>query len=148
VGSHHLLLAALTDDNSAASAALASLGVDVGELKEKLRTMPVTGTSDELPQEAGRRQMAIQVSDEMLTLVLTDPIIVAAGQNALRAVKANAAALAVVADEEAEQPAAQATASSVIRGDYPAAAGLADVWEELRKTLTTLADTAPPATAA
>ena len=35
--------------------------------------------------------------------------------------------------------------STVIRGDHPAAAGLANVWLELRKTLTFLADTTPPA---
>jgi hypothetical protein len=33
-------------------------------------------------------------------------------------------------------------ASKVIRGDLPAAAGLADVWLELRQTLSTLADPA------
>ena len=35
--------------------------------------------------------------------------------------------------------------STVIRGDHPAAAGLANVWLELRKTLAFLADTTPPA---
>ena len=34
--------------------------------------------------------------------------------------------------------------STVIRGDHPAAAGLANVWLELRKTLAFLADTTPP----
>jgi hypothetical protein len=57
----------------------------------------------------------------------------------------------------AETPATEATGgapgagsvtsstSVVIRGDHPAAAGLANVWLELRKPLTFLADTTPPA---
>jgi len=39
---------------------------------------------------------------------------------------------------------ASAAAANVIRGDLPAAAGLANVWLELRKTLAALADPAPP----
>ena len=157
VGSHHLLLAALEDANSAASSALASLGVDLDELREKLRTAKLTGTSDEQPEQAGRRQMAIQVTDEALTIVATDPVIVAAGKEALRAVNARAAAAARSAGKESageEAPGAEATSAevsgeeaddkastaTVIRGDLPAAAGLADVWLELRKTLNTIAD--------
>src|SRR6202012_2800463 len=80
VGSHHLLLAALEDANSAASSTLASLGVDIDELKGKLRAAQVKGTTDEQPEQAGRRQMAIEVSDEMLHVILTDPVIVEAGK--------------------------------------------------------------------
>src|ERR1700722_19362801 len=47
VGSHHLLLAALADGNSAASAALASLGVALHELREKQRSASVTRPTDE-----------------------------------------------------------------------------------------------------
>ena len=97
VGSHHLLLAALSDTDSAASSALSSLGVNLDELREKLRSASLAGTSDELPQEAGRRQMAIEVSDEILTIVLTDPVIVEAAREALRAVNAGQARI-----EEAE----------------------------------------------
>jgi ATP-dependent Clp protease ATP-binding subunit ClpC len=152
VGSHHLLLAALADTNSAASWALASLGVDTNELREKLRSAKIAGTSDEQPEQAGRRQMAIEVTDEILTIILTDPVIVEAGKEALRAVNARAAAAAKstgeaapgeqaagtdTPGEEAEDKSATAT---VIRGDNPHAADLANVWLELRKTLSTLAD--------
>jgi ATP-dependent Clp protease ATP-binding subunit ClpA len=182
VGSHHLLLAALDDENSAASWALASLGVDLDELREKLRSAKITGTSDEQPEQAGRRQMAIQVSDEILTIVATDPVIVAAGKEALRAVNERAAALAKakseagkatgeettgkeITDEEiagagGNQAYIQAeldkfgdaggkkfgdaggksTTTTVIRGDNPYAAGLADVWLDLHATLTMLTD--------
>jgi ATP-dependent Clp protease ATP-binding subunit ClpA len=128
IGSHHLLLAALADTNSAASRALAQFGMNLDEVREKLRSAPVEGTSDEQPEQAGRRQMSVQVSDETLTLVLTDPVIVAAGKQALRAVNAS------------QEPDQSPVTATVIRGDLPAAAGLADVWLELRKTLTTIAD--------
>jgi ATP-dependent Clp protease ATP-binding subunit ClpA len=186
VGSHHLLLAALDDQNSAASWALASLGVNVDELREKLISAKIAGTSDEQPEQAGRRQMAIQVSDEILTIVATDPVIVAAGKEALRAVNERAAALAKakseagkatgeettgkeITDEEiagagGNQAYIQAeldkfgdaggkkfgdaggksTTMTVIRGDNPLAAGLADVWLELHRTLTTLTDPSRP----
>lgn len=171
VGSHHLLLAALEDAESAASWALASLGVDLDELRAKLRSVRLAGTSDEQPEQAGRRQMSINVSDEMLTIVLTDPVIVEAGKEALRTLNARKAAAEKAAAERAaagqaddrsaaaETPIAGAPSveaehvdsgnasvtSTVIRGDHPAAAGLANVWLELRKTLTFLADTTPPA---
>jgi hypothetical protein len=122
VGSHHLLLAALADGNSAASAALASLGVDLDELREKLRSASVTGTSDEQPEQAGRRQMAIQVTDEILTIVLTDPVIVEAGKEALRAVNARAAA---GAKRSAGEGTGGTGAAGGASGEGPAGTGLA-----------------------
>src|SRR5487761_234193 len=157
VGSHHLLLAALEDANSAASSALASLGVGLDELRGKLRSAKITGTSDEPPEQAGRRQMAIQVTDEILTIVATDPVIVEAGKEALRAVNARAAAQsagkaasvgetaggeAAGEDAPAEKAGDKAATTTVIRGDLPLAAGLADVWLELRRTLDTIANPA------
>jgi ATP-dependent Clp protease ATP-binding subunit ClpC len=135
--------------------------VDIDELRAKLRTAQVAGTTDEQPEQAGRRQMAIQVTDEILTIVATDPVIVAAGKEALRAVNSRAAAAArsagkASAGEEAsgeeataaevsgeevsgEETDDKSSTATVIRGDLPAAAGLADVWLELRKTLNTIA---------
>jgi ATP-dependent Clp protease ATP-binding subunit ClpA len=156
VGSHHLLLSALEDVNSAASSALASLGVDIDELRERLRAAKVKGTSDEQPEQAGRRQMAIEVSDEMLHVVLTDPVIVAAGMEALRAVNARAAATAKKpaaegaggegtgeefsdGESSGEEAESASATSNVIRGDLPAAAGLADVWLDLHTTLEIIA---------
>ena len=117
------------------------------------------GTSDEQPEQAGRRQMAIEVSDEMLHVVLTDPVIVEAGKEALRAVHSRAAAAAAAkkaASEDAggegagEEAATEEAAgkdagkgasvtSSVIRGDLPEAAGLADVWLDLQLALEIIA---------
>jgi ATP-dependent Clp protease ATP-binding subunit ClpA len=117
VGSHHLLLAALGDTDSAAAKALAALGVDLDQAKEALSSADVTGTSDEPPEEAGRRQMVIHVTDEKLTIEATDPVIVGVGRAALRAL-----------GEEAET-------SGTIRGDQPASASLAKVWQALQDSL-------------
>ncbi len=149
VGSHHLLLAALDDSNSAASGALASLGVDLDDLRTRLRAANVAGTSDEQPEQAGRRQMAIEVSDEMLHLVFTDPVMVAAGNEALRAVHAAAAREAAAAragegDDPGSPGAEAAVASSVIRGDHPAAAGLTTVWRALLAALATVTEASDP----
>jgi ATP-dependent Clp protease ATP-binding subunit ClpA len=117
VGSHHLLLAALGDPDSAAAKALAALGVDLDQAKEALSSADVTGTSDEPPEEAGRRQMVIHVTDDKLTIEATDPVIVGVGRAALRAL-----------GEEAET-------SGTIRGDQPASASLAKVWQALQDSL-------------
>jgi ATP-dependent Clp protease ATP-binding subunit ClpA len=110
VGSHDLLLAALADPDAAAARALAGLGIDLDQARQALREADVTGTSDELPEEAGRRQMTIRVSDERVTLEITDPAIVAAARSAVEAIGAG---------------------DGVIRGDLPAAAGLTAVGQAL-----------------
>ncbi len=114
VGSHHLLLAALADGDSAAARALAALGVDLDHAREALRGMDVTGTSDEQPEEAGRRQMVIRVADDRLTIEAADPVIIAAGRAALQALGDQA---------------------DTIRGDLPACASLSVVWQALHDSL-------------
>jgi ATP-dependent Clp protease ATP-binding subunit ClpA len=120
VGSHHLLLAALADPDTAAARALAALGVDIDQAKEALRTVDVTGTSDEQPEEAGRRQMVIHVADDRLTVEMTDPLTIQAGR----------AALTALGD--------QAGQGGTIPGDLPACAGLTGVWQALQDGLTSV----------
>jgi ATP-dependent Clp protease ATP-binding subunit ClpA len=117
VGSHHLMLAALADPDSAAAKALAALGVDVDQAKEALRGMDVTGTSDEQPEEAGRRQMVIRVTDDKLTIEAADPAIIEAGH----------AALAALGED--------GNPADAIRGDQPACASLGTVWQALHDSL-------------
>jgi ATP-dependent Clp protease ATP-binding subunit ClpA len=117
VGSHHLVLAALGDPGTAAARALAALGVDLDQARAALRAADVTGSADELPQEAGRRQMQLRATGDSLTIELRDPLIVALGGAALSAL-----------GERAGQP-------PVIRGDRPASASLAAVWLALRASL-------------
>jgi ATP-dependent Clp protease ATP-binding subunit ClpA len=132
VGSHHLLLAALADPASAAAKALASAGVDLGQARDALHGVDITGTSDEQPAEAGRRQMNIQVTGELVTVVAADPAIVEAGQAAL---------LALAASGEGGQSAAP---GGVIRGadlSGAAAARLGAAWQALRDSLAEIAHT-------
>jgi len=114
VGSHHLLLAALADPDSAAARALGELGVQLEPLKEALRNTDVAGTSDELPEEAGRRQMVIKVTPERVTVEATDQLIIERGQ----------AAVAALGDQ-----------AGVIEGSQPAAASLSNVWQALHDSL-------------
>jgi hypothetical protein len=117
MGSHHLMLAALSDPNAAGARALSGLGIDLDRAKEALRGADVTGTSDELPEDAGRRQMVIRVAEDRLTIEATDPTILALGQAALGAV-----------GDQAEPP-------GTIRGDHPASLSLSDLWQTLRDSL-------------
>ena len=117
VGSHHLLLAALADPDAAAARALASLGVDLDQAREALRNADVTGTSDEPPEEAGRRQMLIRVTEDRLTIEATDQVIVRLGRASLDAL-----------GHQADPPGA-------IRGELPEGASLSNVWLALRDSL-------------
>ena len=117
VGSHHLLLAALGDPDTAAARALASLGVDLAQAREALRRADVTGTSDEPPEEAGRRQMLIRVTEDRLTIEATDQVIVSLGRASLDAL-----------GDQADPPGA-------IRGELPEGASLSNVWLALRDSL-------------
>ncbi len=117
VGSHHLLLATLADPDTAAARALAALGVDLDQAREALRDADVTGTSDEAPEEAGRRQMNVRVSATVVTVEAADPALLGLGH----------AALTALGD--------QAGPGREIRGDQPEAASLTAVWQALRDSL-------------
>ncbi|HMD93427.1 MAG TPA: Clp protease N-terminal domain-containing protein [Trebonia sp.] len=130
VGSHHLLLAALADGDSAAARALATLGIDLDQAKEALQSIDVTGTSDEQPEVAGRRQMVIHAGADRLTIEVTDPVVVAAGQAALRALGEDA------------------IASGDIRGDQAGCASLSSVWQALRDSLAAIQQDDAPSEAA
>jgi ATP-dependent Clp protease ATP-binding subunit ClpA len=117
VGSHHLLLAALDDPDSAAARTLVSLGVDLDQAREALRTVDVTGTSDEQPEERGRRHMVLRVTDTSLTIEATDADIVKAARAAAEAL-----------GDQADPP-------GTIRGDLPVSATLGAVWLALNASL-------------
>jgi ATP-dependent Clp protease ATP-binding subunit ClpA len=117
VGSHHLLLAALGDQDSAAARTLAALGVDLEQAREALRTVDVTGTSDEQPEERGRRQLVLRVTDTSLTIEATDPDIIKAAQAAAEAL-----------GDRADPP-------GTIRGDLPDSVTLGGVWLALNASL-------------
>jgi ATP-dependent Clp protease ATP-binding subunit ClpC len=147
VGSHHLLLAALSDTTSAAAKALTALGVDLTQAKDALYNVDIEGTSDELPEEAGRRQLSIQVTKETVTLIATDPALVR---------RANAALLVFGGEDSGEGSGTGGdtggegsgeggTPGGVIRGaDLSGAAAnrLAATWKALHEALETIARTA------
>ena len=120
VGSHHLLLAALGDPDTAAARALAALGVDLEQARAALRAADVTGTSDEQPEEAGRRQMVVMVTEERVTIEARDPLIIGAGRAAVDALGGTA-----------DPP-------GTIRGDLAASASLTAVWQALHDSLDTI----------
>jgi ATP-dependent Clp protease ATP-binding subunit ClpC len=117
VGSHHLLLAALADADTAAARVLSGLGLDLDRAKEALRQAEVTGTSDEEPADAGRRQMVIKVTDDRVTLEAADEIIVGIGKTALKAL-----------GDQASPP-------GTISGNLPSGSGLTKVWQALSEAL-------------
>ena len=130
VGSHHLLLAALADSESAAARALQNLGVDLDQAKEALRAAEVAGTTDEQPEQAGRRHMIVRIAEDKITIEAADPLLLATAQAALRA----------LGDE--------AVTAGEIRGDEPAGAPLAPVWQAIRESLATIRQNAEPSEAA
>ena len=116
VGSHHLLLAALADPDTAAARTLTALGLDLDRAREALSSADVTGTSDELPEERGRRHMLIRVSDATVTIEATDNDIVGLGRAAAEALG------------DAGQP-------GTIRGDLPVSVSFGALWQALRASL-------------
>jgi ATP-dependent Clp protease ATP-binding subunit ClpA len=117
VGSHHLLLAALDDPDSAAARTLLSLGVDLDQAREALRTVDVTGSSDEQPEERGRRHMTLRVTDTSLIIEATDPDIIKSAQAAAEAL-----------GDQADPP-------GTIRGELPGSVTLGSVWLALNASL-------------
>jgi ATP-dependent Clp protease ATP-binding subunit ClpA len=117
VGSHHLLLAAIGDPNSAAARALTAHGLDVDRVRAAAEAADITGTSDEQPAEAGRRKLRIRVSDEQLTIEVTDPVLVALGQDAI----------AALGDK--------AGPDGTIPGDLAVGGSLSTVWQALHDSL-------------
>jgi ATP-dependent Clp protease ATP-binding subunit ClpA len=117
VGSHHLLLAALADPNTAAARALADLGVDLDRARDALRSADVTGTSDEQPEERGRRHMLIRATGSSLTIEATDQDLVSLGLAAAEAV-----------GDQGDQP-------GTIAGDLSASVSMSAVWLALRTSL-------------
>ncbi len=141
LGSHHLLLAALDDPNTAAARALLALGVELDSVRDMLRTADVTGSSDELPEEAGRRQMVITITDDRLTLVASDAEIIELGRAAAKALRTTATATPLPGESAAESSESGGSAEStsaggaVVRGDHPLSGSLGLVWQALHDSL-------------
>ncbi len=135
VGSHHLVLAALTDPGTAAAQALVAAGIDLERAREAMRAADVTGSTDELPQDAGRRQMLIRVTGDRVTIEMSDPAMIRLAQAALHALSGPGGSTG----KAAEAGEAETGRTGEIRGDQPTSASLSDVWLALRDSLENIA---------
>jgi ATP-dependent Clp protease ATP-binding subunit ClpC len=117
LGSHHLLLGALSDPDSVVSRLLTSLELDLDDLRTTLQSADVTGSTDEPPEEAGRRQLQIRVTDDRLSVETVEPTMVSLAR----------AALDALGDE--------ARSSGELPTDRPVTASLGTVWQSLRDSL-------------
>jgi ATP-dependent Clp protease ATP-binding subunit ClpA len=124
VGSHHLLLAALADPQTAAAQALTALGLDLDQAREALRNADVTGTSDEQPEERGRRHMLIRSAKDAVTIEATDTEIVNLARAAVEAL-----------GDQSDPP-------GTIRGDRPIATSFEKIWQALRDSLENIRNSA------
>jgi ATP-dependent Clp protease ATP-binding subunit ClpC len=117
VGSQHLVLAALADPESVAARTLVALGLDLDVARDALESADLTGTTDESPEEAGRRQLRLRVTDTYASLEVRDPALVDLARAALEA----------VGDETDE--------AGTIPGDLPATTSFTNVWRVLHDSL-------------
>jgi ATP-dependent Clp protease ATP-binding subunit ClpA len=124
IGSHHLLLAALNDPVSAATRALSALDIDLDQIRGALQRVDVADTSDEAPEDTGRRHMRLRATEDELTLEITDKTLI-----------------------DLARKAQQGLAVDVIGGDLPEATSLGTVWRTLHDSLVDIcrrATTTPP----
>ncbi len=73
IGSQHFLVALLRQKDSMAAKALAALGVSPEAIEAKLAELDPTGTSDETPEEAGARRIAMRLEGPVLVVEIDDP---------------------------------------------------------------------------
>ncbi len=73
VGSQHYLLGLLREEDSMAAKVLADLGVTREAIEAKLTEMEPAGTSDETPEQAGARRIAMRVEGKLIMLEIDDP---------------------------------------------------------------------------
>jgi ATP-dependent Clp protease ATP-binding subunit ClpA len=133
VGSHHLLLATLSDPQTAAAQALATLGVDLEQVRDALRQVDVTGTSDEQPEDAGRRNMLIRLTADTVSVEARDDTLIKLARTVINDL-------------------GDLTDNDIILGDQPVSASMANVWraieaslQDIRRRAATAADAASAA---
>jgi len=152
VGSHHLLLALLSDPNSAATRTLASLGLDLSATRDALLRAELADTSDESPEVAGRRGMSLRLTDSAVVLEATDRRLLGLARLAFGALSGRrspdsgplpaAAGLTATADggsEAATQPPPGGEtpdgAERLLQGGDSVAGSLSAVWKVLEASL-------------
>jgi ATP-dependent Clp protease ATP-binding subunit ClpC len=117
VGSQHLMLAALDDPQSAAARALTSIGIDLDDARTALRGVDIIGTSDEAPEDVGRRYMRVRVGADAVVVEATDPMIIQLGRAVVDSL-----------DPTSEE-------AGTLTGENPVTVSLATVWRALHDSL-------------
>ncbi|CAO5258941.1 Clp protease N-terminal domain-containing protein [Frankia sp. AgKG'84/4] len=132
VGSHHLLLALLTDESSAATRTLAGLGVDVPAVRDALLDADLTDTSDELPEVTGRHAMSLRLTDSSLIVEATDHRLLGLARLARNALRARR----TPPDQDSVSPAEESPDDeALISGRDDVADSLSAVWTVLAASL-------------
>ncbi|ADP84112.1 Clp protease N-terminal domain-containing protein [Pseudofrankia inefficax] len=141
IGSHHLVLALLSDPDSAAARTLTGLGLDLAAARDALAHADLTDTSDELPEVTGRRGMSLRLTGSAVVLEATDQRLLDLARLAFGALRDRGAASAPeptaeggTAATEGDGGGAPATESS-LRGDDAVASSLSAVWTALAASL-------------
>nr|WP_307873689.1 MULTISPECIES: Clp protease N-terminal domain-containing protein [unclassified Frankia] len=137
VGSHHLVLALLSDPDSAAARTLTDLGLDLAAARDALAHADLTDTSDELPEVTGRRGMSLRLTDSAVVVEATDLRLLDLARLAFGALSNRRAASAPDPTAEASIAATDGDAAteSSLRGDNAVASSLSAVWTALAASL-------------
>jgi len=138
VGSHHLLLALLSDPTSAATRTLTGLGLDVSAAHDALLRAELAGTSDELPETGRRGGMSLQLTDTALVLEATDRRLLGLARLTFGALRGHRSA---TGSETVTDPVAtsdtdgEAVAKPSLSGTDAVAGSLSAVWKALEASL-------------
>lgn len=84
VGSQHVLLGLLGEDESLAAKVLAALGVTREAAEQQLAQLDPSGTFDELPEHAAAHRTSFEVDENVVTVRLEDPDLAAKLRAAMR----------------------------------------------------------------
>src|SRR5207247_11320353 len=77
VRSADVLLGVLGVESSMAAQVMASLGISMPAVRERVAQVGVAGTSDELPEEAGGRRVTVRKEGSRVVVELDDPEVAA-----------------------------------------------------------------------
>ncbi len=72
MGSQQVLLGLLADEGSLAARAFAALGITRPQLEARLADLDPSGTTDELPEQAGARRTRLQVAGDRVTVQIEE----------------------------------------------------------------------------
>ncbi|CAO5177128.1 Clp protease [Frankia sp. AiPs1] len=141
VGSHHLMLALLSDPDSVATRTLTDLGLDIGAARDALLHAALSGTSDELPEVAGRRGMSLRLTESAVVVEATDQRLVGLARLAFAALAGHRASASPAAGSPTAPIPADAShdggqvPTETISGHDEIAESLSAVWTVLEASL-------------